>query len=73
MSEVRSAAAQAGICDEQLLIHNASGAFARAANPSEIDAAWRQYVTPVYESVSEETQGLLHRLYSLRLTTLHNG
>jgi hypothetical protein len=70
MSEVRSAAAMAGICDEQQLLHDASAAFTKAAVPGDLDAAWRDYVAPVWEALDTETQDILTRLYALRLSTM---
>lgn len=70
MSEVRSAAAQAGVCDEQQLIHDASAAFTRSEKRCDLDAAWRDYVAPVWRQIDYETQDILSRLYSLRLSTM---
>jgi hypothetical protein len=70
MSEVRSAAAMAGVCDEQRLIHDASAAFTRSEKRCDLDSAWRDYVYPVWEQIDGETQDILSRLYSLRLSTL---
>ncbi len=70
MSEVRSSAAQAGICDEQQLLHDASAAFAKASFPADLDEVWRSYVAPMWDSIETETQDILTRLYALRLSTL---
>ncbi len=70
MSEVRPAAAQAGICDEQQLLHDASAAFTKAGVPADLDAVWRRYISPVWDSIDTETQDILTRLYALRLSTL---
>ena len=40
MSEVRSAAAQAGVTDEQMLIHDASRAFSTAETITAAAASW---------------------------------
>ena len=70
IEDIRSAAAQAGVCDEQRLIFDTSAAFTNAGNNSELDVVWRTYVVPVEEQISDETHELLSRLYSLRLSTL---
>lgn len=70
MSKVRSAAAMAGVCDEQRLIHDASAAFTRSEKRGDLDSAWRDYVAPVWEQIDCETQDILSRLYSIRLSTL---
>jgi len=66
----RSAAAQAGICDEQQLLHDASAAFTKAEATGDLDAVWRDYVAPVWDSIDGETQDILTRLYALRLSTM---
>jgi len=69
MTEVRSAA-QAGHCDEQKLLHDVSAAFTKAESNSDLDAVWRDYVVPVWDSIDSETQDILSRLYALRVSTL---
>ena len=70
MTEVRSAAAQAGQCDEQRLLHDASAAFSKAGTREELEAAWSAYVSPVWESIDAETRDILSRLRALRLRTI---
>jgi hypothetical protein len=70
MSEIRTAAAMVGVCDEQQLIHDASAAFTRSEKRMDLDAAWRAYVAPVWGQIDCETQDILSRLYSLRLSTM---
>ena len=70
MTDEHSAAAQAGYCNEQQLLHDASAAFTHADAPSDLDAVWRTYVSPVWDSIDGETQGILKRLYSQRLSDL---
>ena len=69
-TDVRSAAAQAGVCDEQQLLHDASAAFTKADVPADLDAVWRMYVQPVWDSIDFDTQDILSRLYALRLSTM---
>lgn len=66
-------ATQAGVPDENLLIHDASRAFTRATTTEELDAAWRRYVAPVDGAIGADTKEILSRLYSLRLSTLSWG
>ncbi len=68
--EPRSAAAQAGVCNEQQLLHDASAAFTKADARGDLDVVWRDYVVPVWGSIDGETQDILTRLYALRLSTL---
>ena len=70
MTEPRSAAAHAGLCDEQQLLHDASAAFTKADAPGDLDAVWRTYVSPVWDSIDFDTQEILARLYALRLSTI---
>ena len=70
MSEVRSGAQMAGICDEQQLLHDASAAFTKADAPGDLDAVWRTFVQPVWDSIDGETRDILSRLYALRLSTM---
>ena len=58
------------MCDEQLLIHNASAAFTKSEAPGDLDGVWRTYVAPVWDSIDAETQDILSRLYALRLSSL---
>jgi hypothetical protein len=69
-SEPRSAAAQAGVCDEQMLIHEASRAFMVAATVAQLDDAWALYVAPVEASISGETLDILTRLRDLRRASI---
>ncbi len=70
MTDVRSAAAQAGYCDEQQLLHDASAAFTNADAPGDLDAVWRTLCAPVWDSIDGDTQDILTRLYALRLSTM---
>lgn len=70
MTDVRSGAAQAGVCDEQQLLFDASAAFTKADAPSDLDAAWRNYVVPVWDSIDGQTQDLLSDLYKHSLSNL---
>jgi len=70
MTEIRSAAQMAGACNEQQLLHDASAAFTKADAPGDLDAVWRTYVSPVWNSIDGETQDILCKLYALRLSTM---
>jgi hypothetical protein len=70
MTDARTSAAPAGVCDEQQLLHDASAAFTKADAPGDLDAVWRSYVQPVWDSIDGETQDILSRLYALRLSTM---
>ena len=70
MAEIRSAAAQAGVCDEQRLLFDASAAFVKALSRDELDRVWRVYVSPVWDQIDSGTQKILLRLYSTRLSIL---
>jgi hypothetical protein len=70
MSDPRSAAAQAGVCDEQMLIHEASRAFIAAETIAQLDDAWALYVAPVEASIGGETLDILRRLRDLRRSNI---
>lgn len=70
MSEPRSAAAMAGVCDEQRLIHEASRAFAQAETIPQLEDAWARYVAPVEASIGAETLDILTRLCDLRRSNI---
>jgi hypothetical protein len=70
MTEGRSVEPQADACDEQRLLHDVSGAFNKAVSSADLDGVWRDFVTPVWESLDAETRDILSRLYALRLSTL---
>lgn len=55
MSEVRSGAAQAGRCDEPLLIMNMLAALVGATTVSECVDIWIEHVRPVEKSICEDT------------------
>jgi 2-C-methyl-D-erythritol 4-phosphate cytidylyltransferase len=68
--EIRSAAAMAGVVDEQLLVHDASRAFSSATTIEELVAARETYIFAIECAISTETVDLLTRLYELRRTVL---
>lgn len=70
MSEVRSAAAQAGICDAQKLIYDVSSAFSKAQNIDDLDEEWQRYITPVYAQIDSGDMHIISRLYALTATVL---
>ena len=70
MSEVRAAAAMAGVPDEQRLIHDFAREIATARGVFALDEAWRTFIAPVERVISEDTLALAGRLYSLRVSTL---
>lgn len=70
MSGVRSAAAQAGICDEQQLEFDVSRALNQAKSEAELAEVFRVYVDPVEASISDETYHLLTRLREIRASTI---
>lgn len=70
MSDVRSAAAQAGVCDIQQLIHDVSGAFNKAKSTDELDELWKNYVSPVYCQIDEKDMKLIGMIYALKASTL---
>ena len=73
MSEVRSAAAMAGVVDVELLIHECAGAFARAKTMDELDKAWNDRVKPVESQLSHKSLGILEALHSLNLAIVMRG
>jgi len=70
MSDVRSAAAQAGVCDIQQLIYDVSGAFNGAKTTDELDDLWKNYVSPVYCQIDEKDMKLIGMIYALKASTL---
>ena len=70
VSEVRSAAAQAGVCDEQMLIHDASRAFSTAETITAAAASWLRYVAPVEDAISRETIDLISSAFAIRIMML---
>jgi hypothetical protein len=67
MDEVRSAAAQAGMVDVELLIYEAAQKFHAVETPEELDMEWKRLVRPVYDQLGERALSILHSLYSLNL------
>lgn len=70
MSDIRSAAAQAGICNEQQLEFDVSRALNQAKSEAELNEVFRIYVDPVEVQISDETFHLLTRLREIRASTL---
>jgi hypothetical protein len=55
MNEIRSAAAQAGVCDEQRLLMDVLSRLTVAHSVDDCFDVWRQLVTPVYRSLGQDT------------------
>jgi len=74
MSEqIRSAAAQAGVIDTELLIFEAAAAFHAAKTPEELDAEWKSRIRPAYDQLSERSLSILTSLYGLNATIIQRG
>lgn len=73
MSEVRSAAAQAGHIDTEMLLFEAAAAFHDAKTLVELDAQWARLVRPAYTQLSEQSLGILNHLYGLNCTVIQRG
>ena len=74
MSEqVRSAAAQAGCIDTELLIFEAAKAFHEAKTGEELDAEWKSRIRPAYDQLSERSLSILSSLYGLNSTIIERG
>jgi hypothetical protein len=67
MSEIRSAAAQAGHCDEQLLVMNVLAALVGCETVTACTHVWRDYVEAVEASISPETVAQLGRALRIRM------
>jgi hypothetical protein len=70
--EVKPATAIASLADEMRLMNSVSAIFIKATTAAELDAAWAKHVSPIYNQLEEETTGILHKLYALKQTVLHN-
>jgi hypothetical protein len=68
--EPRSAAAQAGVCDEQLLVMNVLAALVGCETVTTCAHVWRDYVEPVEASISPETVAQLGRALRIRVASL---
>jgi hypothetical protein len=68
--EERSAAAQAGVCDEQLLVMNVLAALVGCETVTGCVHVWRDYVEPVENSVSPETVDQLGRAMRIRMAVI---
>jgi len=55
MSEVRSAAAQAGIVDQPLLVMDMLAKLTTVHSVAECFEVWRKYVSPVYDTLCSDT------------------
>ena len=70
MAEVRSAAAQAGFIDPEQLIYDCAGAFSRAETAEVLDREWATRVRPVADQLTDQSLGILERIFSLKLSLL---
>ena len=66
----RSAAAQAGVTDEQMLIHDAGRAFSTAETITAAAASWLRYVAPVENAISRETIDIISKAFAIRVMVL---
>lgn len=73
MSEVRSAAAQAGHIDTEMLLFEAAAAFHGAKTQQALDAEWARLVRPAYSQLSEQSIRILNHLYGLNCTVIQRG
>jgi hypothetical protein len=73
LTEIRSAAAQAGIVDSELLIFEAAKAFHNAQTQLRLDAEWAALVRPAYDQLSERSLAILNHLYGLNSTVIQRG
>jgi hypothetical protein len=70
MEPVRSAAAQAGYVDVELLMHSAANAFRKATTLDELEEAWASLIKPVEDQLSANAMGILESLFSLNLSII---
>ena len=70
MSAARSAAAMAGVVDENMLAHDFAKAAADAMTLRELVDAWDRYALPVQHIVSHETLALLRKTYATNQAVL---
>ena len=73
MSEVRSAAAQAGHCDEQLLVMSVLAALVGCETVTACTHVWRDHVECVEASISPETVDQLGRAMRIRMAVISPG
>lgn len=70
MSDVRSSAAQAGICDEPQLINDLSRELKTAETVTACAYTWLRYVAPVEASINPETLAKLGRVLRIRMAVV---
>lgn len=71
--EARSAAAQAGCIDTELLIFEAAKAFHEARTREQLDSEWASRVRPAYDQLSEKSLAILTHLFGLNSTLIERG
>jgi len=69
----RSAAAQAGYVDVELLLFSCAKAFGQAKSWEDLDAAWKDLVKPVQGQLSDTALSILESLFALNLTVIGKG
>ena len=70
MTEFRSAAAQAGCCDEPKLVMDVLAALVGCETVTACTHVWRDYVEPVEDSISHETLAQLGRALRIRMAVI---
>lgn|GEM_PF-3551550 len=70
MSDVRSAAAMAGHCDEQVLVKDVLRELHAAEDVTACAHTWVRFVEPVEHSISPETLAQLGRALRIRMAIL---
>jgi len=66
----RSAAAQAGYVDVELLIHECAKEFSQAKSWEELDEIWDRLVKPAQSQLSETALRIIERIFSSNLTII---
>jgi hypothetical protein len=69
-TDVRSAAAQAGVCDEQLLVMNVLAALVSCETVTACAHVWCSYVEPVEASIGQDTLAQLGRALRIRMAVI---
>jgi hypothetical protein len=70
MTDPRSAAAMAGVCDEQRLVRDVLKELHDAETVTACACTWMRYVSPVEASTSPETIAQLGRALRIRMAIL---
>lgn len=70
MSDTRSAAPHAGMCDEQMLVRDVLRELHGAETVTACTHVWVRYVEPVESSINPETVAQLGRALRIRMAIL---